>query len=242
MINTTRLSEFSTQLWSKIMTKTNSFLNKNEDSFVDGRITFREAYILGAKICSIANPRATKKIANDTSYFTCESLTIPANTKINKVTIGIDESKNFGDIITGVNIGFAKASNKEVIKYSMQGGTAVVHKNSDNTIPCEKVITITLNETFNENVLIMIGGNGVKWGDRTWPYGGQAVGGGTLPAVGSSIRLNTSNYIGHAIVYASDLSINDLFERINQITPPPSSDTPTKEVETLDLNPQEKID
>lgn len=234
IINTTKLSEFSTQLWNKIMTKTNSFLNKNEDSFVSGRITFREAYILGAKICSIANPRATKKIANDTSYFTCESLTIPANTKINKVTIGIDESKNFGDIITGVNIGFAKASNKEVIKYSMQGGTAVVHKNSDNTIPCEKVITITLNETFDENVIIMVGGNGVKWGDRNWPYGGQAVGGGTLPNVGSSLTLNTANYIGHVIVYASDLSINDLFERINQITPPVSTNSDTGELKTLD--------
>lgn len=230
IINTTKLSEFSTQLWNKIMTKTNSFLNKNEDSFVGGRITFREAYILGAKICSIANPRATKKIANDTSYFTCESLTIPANTKINKVTIGIDENKNFGDIITGVNIGFAKASNKEVIKYSMQGGTAVVHKNSDNTIPCEKVITITLNETFNENVIIMVGGNGVKWGDRQYPYGGQAVGGGTLPDVGSSLRLNTSNYIGHVIVYASDLSINDLFERINQITPPNPTNSDVEEL------------
>ena len=233
IISTTKLAEFSTQLWNKIMTKTNSFLNKNEDSFVGGRITFREAYILGAKICSIANSRATKKISNDTSYFTCTALTIPANTKINKITIGIDESKNFGDIITGVNIGFAKASNKEVIKYSMQGGTAVVHKNSDNTIPCEKVITITLNETFDENVIIMVGGNGVKWGDRNWPYGGQAVGGGTLPNVGSSLTLNTANYIGHVIVYASDLSINDLFERINQITPPVSANNDTGELETL---------
>lgn len=112
----------------------------------------------------------------------------------------------------------------------MQGGTAVVHKNSDNTIPCEKVITITLNETFNENVIIMVGGNGVKWGDRQYPYGGQAVGGGTLPDVGSSLRLNTSNYIGHVIVYASDLSINDLFERINQITPPNPTNSDVEEL------------
>lgn len=234
IISTTKLAEFSTQLWNKIMTKTNSFLNKNEDSFVGGRITFREAYILGAKICSIANSRATKKISNDTSYFTCTALTIPANTKINKITIGIDESKNFGDIITGVNIGFAKASNKQIIKYAIRGGTAVVHKNTDtNTTPCEKVITISINETFNEDVIIMVGGNGVKWGDRQWPYGGYAVGGGTLPDVGSSLSLNTSNYIGHVIVYASDLSINDLFERINQITPPVSANNDTGELETL---------
>ena len=76
----------------------------------------------------------------------------------------------------------------------------------------------------------MVGGNGVKWGDRQWPYGGYAVGGGTLPDVGSSLSLNTSNYIGHVIVYASDLSINDLFERINQITPPVSTNSDTGEL------------
>lgn len=236
IISTTKLSEFSTQLWNKVKQKMNGYLHKSEDSLVTGKVTFRDAYVVGARICSVANPGATIQMSNNTSYFTCTALTIPANTKINQVTIGIDESKNLGDIITGVNIGFAKESNRQVIKYAVRGGTAVVHKNLDNTIPCEKAITISLNETFNERVTIMVGGNGVKWGTRTWPYGGHAVGGGTLPTVGSYLSLNSSNYIGHVIVYASDLSINDLFERINQITPPVSTSIDTEELKTLDYD------
>ena len=233
-INTTRLTEFSTQLWNKIKIKTNSFLNKNEDSFVGGKITFRDAYILGAKICSISNPGATGTMTNDTSYFACTALTIPANTTINQVTIGVSDNKNFGDVVTGINIGFARASNKQVIKYTVRGGTAIVHKNTDTAISCEKAITISLDETFDEDVILMVGGNGVKWGARQYPYGGEASGGGTLKEVGSTLSMNPGNYIGHVIVYASNLSINDLFERINQITPPVSTNSDTGELKTLD--------
>lgn len=233
IISTTKLSEFSTQLWNKIKIKTNSFLNKNEESFVGGKIIFRDAYILGSKICSISNPGATGTMTNDTSYFACTALTIPANTTINQVTIGVDDGRSVGDIITGVNIGFVKSSDKQVIKYTVRGGTALIHKNTDTAISCQKAITISLHETFDEDVIIMVGGNGVKWGARQYPYGGEASGGGALKEVGSRLSMNPGNYIGHVVVYASNLSINDLFERINQITPPVSANNDTGELETL---------
>lgn len=205
------IREVATKFYDNIETDS-KYLDKSEGGFVSGDVIFKDAYISGGKIQELIHPNPSQRMVNDTSYFVSSVLIVPSNTKISSVTIAVSNNKRIGEVVTGVNIGFLKRSNREVLKYSIQGGTAIVHKNVEPSIPSEKVVTIQLDEIFNEEVLLMIGCNGAKWDSRTYPFGGDVMGGSSLPNIGDILTLTSGNYVGQVVIYSEKIHINSILK------------------------------
>lgn len=204
------LIEVALNLWNKIQSRLNGYVHQSRENMITGKTVLFDGYVSSAPLLVLDNPRATYIMNNNTSYFVCTHLRIRANQKVGQIMIGVNNSKNVGEIVTGVNIGAIKVSNKEVLDFVILNGNGVVQDNLGSNLDCEKVIIIDINFAWNEDVYLIVGGNGALWGPRNNIYGGNAIGGGTLPTVGSRLTLNTGNYVGKVVVYGDVVALRDL--------------------------------
>lgn len=210
LVKKSHLQDVALNLWSRIQEKLNSYVHQTRENMITGKTVLFDGYVAGASLLTLDNPRANQVMSNDTSYFVCTYLRIRANQKIGQVSIGVNPDKRVGDIVTGVNIGAIKASNNEVLDFVIVNGTGVVQENIDRRLNCEKIITIDVDFAWTEDVYLMVGAHGALWGPRDNIYGGNAIGGGTLPSVGSTLNLNTGNYVGRVNVYGDVVALRDL--------------------------------
>lgn len=210
LINTARLNSYGFKLWERVKALLNTYVHQTRENMITGKTVLFDGYVSGAPLLTLDNPRANLGMNTDTSYFVCTHLLVLANQRVGQVTIGVNPNKQAGEVITGVNIGAIKRSNHEVLDYVITNGTGIVHANTDNRLGCEKVITVDVDFAWDEDVYLIVGANGALWGPRDNIYGGNAVGGGTLPSVGSTLNLNTGNYVGRVVVYGDVVALRDL--------------------------------
>lgn len=210
LVKKSHLQDVALNLWNKIQSKLNGYVHQSRENMITGKTVLFDGYVSSVPLLTLDNPRATYVMNNNTSYFVCSYLHIRANQKVGQVMIGVNPNKQAGEIVTGVNIGAIKTSNREVLDFVILNGNGVVQENTDSRLDCEKVITVDVNFTWDEDVYLIVGGNGVLWGPRNNIYGGSAMGGGTLPSVGSTLALNTGNYVGKVVVYGDVVALRDL--------------------------------
>lgn len=204
------LIEVALNLWNKIQSRLNGYVHQSRENMITGKTVLFDGYVSSAPLLALDNPRATYVMDNNTSYFVCTHLRIRANQKVGQIMIGVNNSKNAGEIVTGVNIGAIKVSNKEVLDFVILNGNGVVQDNLNRSLDCEKVIIVDVNFAWTEDVYLIVGAHGGLWGPRDNIYGGKAMGGGTLPSVGSRLTLNTGNYVGKVVVYGDIVALRDL--------------------------------
>lgn len=211
IVDKSHLQDVALGIWNKIQMKLNAYVHKTKENVVVGKTVLFDGYISGNVLATLNNPKATGYIKTDSAFFVCEQLLVSANQNVGQITIGIVDSKQIGDIVTGVNIGVIRRSDKKVLEYLMRNGVGVAHKNTISDLGCDRAITINVDKSWSDDVYLMVGANGALWGDRDNNYGGDALGGLTLPAVGSTIQLNRNgNYVGKAIIHGDGIALRDL--------------------------------
>ena len=101
-------------LWEKAknnfvtITKSLEFASKVEPNVISEKTTIVDGYVLGSKVSSVDNKPNQVNYMNASDFFIYEHLKVSANTKISHITIGVNNSLNVGDIVSGVAVGFAK--------------------------------------------------------------------------------------------------------------------------------------
>ena len=210
LINTARLNSYGFKLWERVKALLNTYVHQTRENMIIGKTVLFDGYVAGAPLVTVDNPGAVHNMNNNTSYFVCTNLLVSANQKVGQITIGVNSNKQVGEVVTGVNIGAIKRSNHEVLDYVITNGIGIVHENTDGRLNCDKAITVDVDVAWTEDVYIMVGAHDALWGPRNNIYGGNAVGGGTLPSVGSTLSLNTGNYVGRVIIYGDVVALRDL--------------------------------
>ncbi len=210
LVKKSHLQDVALNLWSRIQEKLNSYVHKTKENVIVSKTVLFDGYVAGAPLVTVDNPGAVHSMNNDTSYFVCTNLLVSANQKVGQITIGVNSNKQVGEVVTGVNIGAIKRSNSEVLDYVITNGIGIVHENTDGRLNCDKAITVDVDFAWNEDIHLMVGANGALWGPRNNIYGGNAIGGGTLPSVGSTLNLNTGNYVGRVVIYGDVVALRDL--------------------------------
>ena len=205
LIDKTKLNTFATKLWQKTDL---SFVSKTKTNIITGKTILVDAYVPGVRIRTLNNPTAGDVMYNETSFFTSNSLTIPANTRVSQVYIVVDSNRRVGEIINGVNIGAIRKSDNRVLDYILRNGSGVVHENPiPNIISGPRVAVVDVNAEWNTDVYLTVGAKFALWGRRNSNFGGNAAGGNTLPSVGSTVNLTTSNWVGRVAVYGAEVPL-----------------------------------
>ena len=198
-------------------------MSKVNTNLISGKTTIVDGYIQGNKVSSVNNEPNTPSYMNAGSYFITELLKIPANTKISHITIGVNDSLNVGDTVSGVVVGFAKYLRTEhsydkryqIDRYIMKDGKGTVHKNTDTNLTCNKAVSIVIDEEVTEELVLIIGCEGAIWGDKVGSVtGGLAFGGGSAPAEGTEVALVYGNYVGKVSIYAYGTALKDMSNNI----------------------------
>lgn len=216
-------------LWEKAknnfvtITKSLEFVSKVNTNLISEKTTIVDGYVLGSKVSSVDNKPNQVNYMNDSDFFIYEHLKVSANTKISHITIGVNNSLNVGDIVSGVAVGFAKykatidthKKTYEIVEYLVQDGKGIVHKNTDTDLTCDKAVSIVVNKEVTEDLVLIVSCEKAIWGNKDAQTTGLAYGGNVAPNVGSEVILNHGNWVGKVSIYAEGTSLNDLSNNIN---------------------------
>lgn len=190
-------------------------VSKTKDNVVIGKTTLIDGYIRGGVHSTLVNTRADLSVtASNFTYFTTTTLNVEARTKISSVVLVMSDDLQVGTTVTGVNLGAVTQRESRVLPYLIQNGTAKVKENTfKDNLPGEKIIEIPVNHAWEEDVWLLIGAKGMKWGER--PTGANyLIKGGNdnnrLPGENSTLSLNTTNWHGSCLIFSEETSLNDL--------------------------------
>ena len=216
-------------LWDNVknnfvtITKSLEFVSKIKPNVISEKTTIVDGYVLGSKVSSVDNKPNTPSYMSAGGFFIYELLQIPNGTKVSHITIGVNDSLNVGDTVSGVVVGFAKHKttidhiNKtyEIVEYLVQDGKGVVHKNTDTDLTCDKAVSIAVDKEMTDDLVLIVGCENAIWGEKTGSVlNGLAYGGGTAPIVGSEVPLGYGNWVGKVSIYADGVSLNDLSKNV----------------------------
>ena len=187
----------------------NSFTSTNNFK----KILFEDGYLNTAVLSTINNPRATTPSTGNNVYSASPAFRVQANTFVDKIIIGLGDGIDVGAEVIGVNIGVVGVDNNTVIEHLITRGRATAIANTYNEISCSKIISVSINRTFDKEVYFMVGAQGMVW-DQAQFAGVTATGGESgMPSVGTRLYPNRTNYVGKTLIIGQGLSIQEGFEK-----------------------------
>ena len=213
-----RMIVFSERMsFSEVINIKNDSVSKTKDNILIGKTIFQDGYIDG-ELFSYNNPNATG-IANGNSIYSGTNVRfIQSNQHVTSIVVAVNDAFEIGSRVSGVNVGVVRRDNNLVIEYIVQNGTGIVTENNyPQKITATKVVNITIDKKWSQDVYLIVGINGMLWGRvQGTPGVNIGTGGQRLPNVGSTINnLNTSNYIGRVVVLGSNISLNSLTNKVD---------------------------
>jgi hypothetical protein len=213
-----RMIVFSERMsFSEVINIKNDSVSKTKDNILIGKTILQDGYIDG-ELFSYNNPNATG-IANGNSIYSGTNVRfIQSNQHVTSIVVAVNDAFEIGSRVSGVNVGVVRHDNNLVIEYIVQNGTGTVTENNyPQKITATKVVNITIDKKWSQDVYLIVGINGMLWGRvQGTPGVNIGTGGQRLPNVGSTINnLNTSNYIGRVVVLGSNISLNSLTNKVD---------------------------
>lgn len=214
LINKSKLTTFTSQLWDKI---TASFVSKTLPNTVTGETMITNGYVGGeSRLTKRHNEtRANMSFLNsNTSFYGIPSLSIPARTYVDKIICIMDDSAgDIGENVTGVNVGVVSKDTGRILEYLKRNQSETIIANpltsGSHTLTGNKAISISINKAWQEEVYFIVGAIKMMAG-----YIGSltiSVGGDELKAVGDNLGNGTpGNYIGRMAIYTSKYSLNEI--------------------------------
>nr|DAY92496.1 MAG TPA: hypothetical protein [Caudoviricetes sp.] len=213
-----RMIVFSERMsFSEVINIKNDSVSKTKNNILIGKTILQDGYIDG-ELYSYNNPNATG-IANGNSIYSGTNVRfIRSNQHVTSIVVAVNDTFEIGSRVSGVNIGVVRRDDNLVIEYIVQNGTGTVTENNyPQKITATRVVNITIDKKWSQDVYLLVGINGMLWGRvQGTPGVNIGTGGERLPNVGSTINnLNTSNYIGRVVVLGSNISLNSLTNKVD---------------------------
>ena len=213
-----RMIVFSERMsFSEVINIKNDSVSKTKNNILIGKTILQDGYIDG-ELYSYNNPNATG-IANGNSIYSGTNVRfIRRNQHVTSIVVAVNDTFEIGSRVSGVNIGVVRRDDNLVIEYIVQNGTGTVTENNyPQKITATRVVNITIDKKWSQDVYLLVGINGMLWGRvQGTPGVNIGTGGERLPNVGSTINnLNTSNYIGRVVVLGSNISLNSLTNKVD---------------------------
>lgn len=213
-----RMIVFSERMsFSEVINIKNDSVSKTKNNILTGKTILQDGYIDG-ELYSYNNPNATG-IANGNSIYSGTNVRfIQSNQHVTSIVVAVNSAFEIGSKVSGVNVGVVRRDNNQVIEYIVQNGTGTVTENNyPQKITATRVVNITIDKKWSQDVYLIVGINGMLWGRvQGTPGVNIGTGGERLPNVGSTINnLNTSNYIGRVVVLGSNISLNSLTNKVD---------------------------
>jgi len=213
-----RMIVFSERMsFSEVINIKNDSVSKTKNNILIGKTILQDGYIDG-ELFSYNNPNATG-IANGNSIYSGTNVRfIQSNQHVTSIVVAVNSAFEIGSKVSGVNVGVVRRDNNQVIEYIVQNGTGTVTENNyPQKITATRVVNITIDKKWSQDVYLIVGINGMLWGRvQGTPGVNIGTGGERLPNVGSTINnLNTSNYIGRVVVLGSNISLNSLTNKVD---------------------------
>lgn len=213
-----RMIVFSERMsFTEVINIKNDSVSKTKNNILIGKTILQDGYIDG-ELYSYNNPNATG-IANGNSIYSGTNVRfIQSNQHVTSIVVAVNSAFEIGSKVSGVNVGVVRRDNNQVIEYIVQNGTGTVTENNyPQKITATRVVNITIDKKWSQDVYLIVGINGMLWGRvQGTPGVNIGTGGERLPNVGSTINnLNTSNYIGRVVVLGSNISLNSLTNKVD---------------------------
>ena len=213
-----RMIVFSERMsFSEVINIKNDSVSKTKNNILIGKTILQDGYIDG-ELYSYNNPNATG-IANGNGIYSGTNVRfIQSNQHVTSIVVAVNDAFEIGSKVSGVNVGVVRRDNNQVIEYIVQNGTGTVTENNyPQKITATRVVNITIDKKWSQDVYLIVGINGMLWGRvQGTPGVNIGTGGERLPNVGSTINnLNTSNYIGRVVVLGSNISLNSLTNKVD---------------------------
>lgn len=213
-----RMIVFSERMsFSEVINIKNDSVSKTKNNILVGKTILQDGYIDG-ELFSYNNPNATE-IANGNGIYSGTNVRfIQSNQHVTSIVVAVNGAFEIGSRVSGVNVGVVRRDNNQIIEYIIQNGTGIVTENNyPQKITATRVVNITVDKKWSQDVYLIVGINGMLWGRvQGTPGVNIGTGGERLPNVGSTINnLNTSNYIGRVVVLGSNISLNSLTNKVD---------------------------
>lgn len=213
-----RMIVFSERMsFSEVINIKNDSVSKTKNNILIGKTILQDGYIDG-ELFSYNNPNATE-IANGNGIYSGTNVRfIQSNQHVTSIVVAVNGAFEIGSRVSGVNVGVVRRDNNQIIEYIIQNGTGIVTENNyPQKITATRVVNITIDKKWSQDVYLIVGINGMLWGRvQGTPGVNIGTGGERLPNVGSTINnLNTSNYIGRVVVLGSNISLNSLTNKVD---------------------------
>lgn len=213
-----RMIVFSERMsFSEVINIKNDSVSKTKNNILIGKTILQDGYIDG-ELFSYNNPNATE-IANGNGIYSGTNVRfIQSNQHVTSIVVAVNGAFEIGSRVSGVNVGVVRRDNNQIIEYIIQNGTGIVTENNyPQKITATRVVNITVDKKWSQDVYLIVGINGMLWGRvQGTPGVNIGTGGERLPNVGSTINnLNTSNYIGRVVVLGSNISLNSLTNKVD---------------------------
>lgn len=203
--------------FEELVSKKNDSVSKTKDNILTGKTILQDGYIDG-ELYSYNNPNIAGAASGNSIYSGTNNKIIQSNQHVTSIIIAVNNDLELGATVTGVNIGVVRHSDNQVMEYIVQNGTAtVVENNYPQRIDATKVINVIVDKKWTEDVYLLVGANGMLWGEARYTPGVSTATGGTrLPNVGSTIgNLNRTNYVGKVIALGSKISLNTITSKVD---------------------------
>ena len=203
--------------FEELVSKKNDSVSKTKDNILTGKTILQDGYIDG-ELYSYNNPNIAGAANGNSIYSGTNNKIIQSNQHVTSIIIAVNNDLELGATVTGVNIGVVRHSDNQVMEYIVQNGTAtVVENNYPQRIDATKVINVIVDKKWTEDVYLLVGANGMLWGEARYTPGVSTATGGTrLPNVGSTIgNLNRTNYVGKVIALGSNISLNTITSKVD---------------------------
>lgn len=214
-------------LWDKIkdnfmtITKASQYVSKVKPNVISEKTVIVDGYIQGDKYVSVDNNPNQVNYMGTGGFFIYDGLSVRTDTKISHIVIGVNENLNVGDMVSDIKIGYAKMvnfPNIRIEKYVIENGISFVHENKDpNLTNCTKAITVEVNDTVTDDIMLIVGCKDAIWGAKDASTNGLASGGAPAPLVGEIRTLGYGNWVGKVVVYADKISLKDLANNVTTI-------------------------
>ncbi len=187
------------------------YVHKIKENLVLGKTTLLNGYVVGETISSLKNQESHNEMNTNRNYFGSPMLSVPANTIVSCITLGISSSKQVGQETTGVQVGVISRTTNQVLEHLIVGETSVVLKNDTKEIGTPNMVRIPINQSWQEDVYFMVGANGMYWGRPNGTSHILAFGGNDgMPIVSATVSPNTANWIGNVVIHGEERSLNSV--------------------------------
>lgn len=184
-----------------------NYVHKNKDTTISGKISLVDPYLTGHPFATLNNINATHAMGSDDCYSATSTLKVDSGVLLGHIIIGMDDSVNVGDVVTGINVGIVNFNTNVLEEYIYIGESAICKENSYTEISANKVIAISIDRKFDHDVYLLVGAKGMKWGQREYGTSHVSSGGNALPDVGTTFSLTTGNYIGQVMLVGDGVSL-----------------------------------